>query len=442
MKRPWTLEKAPFFYGWVIVGVSFVTLTLTTSMRSSFAVFYIAILKEFGGSRAGSAGPMSLAMIMAAAGGLLAGWLVDRLGARRFIPLGALVLAFGLLASSRIQSLWQYYITFGLLTSGGVSALWYVPQGVLISKWFNAKLAAAFGIALAGIGIGNVIVVPIAQGLIETIGWRTTYLVLGIVVAAVLIPMNGLLLRSSPQEMGLQPDGESSRKSGKSGKAKSRTRMVVKDEQWVNTEWSLPLAIHTYRFWLLGVINLCNGFRTNLLNTHQVIYLVDKGFSPMVAATFFGLTYLWGTIGSVSWGFVSDRYGREVAQSAITAFMIAGIVALGAIGSKFDWGLLNIFSFTYGFGFGGTTPVGTSIHADLFQGKHFGTILGTLNMGFGLGGALGVWYGGHIFDTTGSYNLAFNICVALSILSIALVWVLAPRKIRGPVRERAVVSAG
>ena len=443
MKREQALQqKVSFFYGWVIAGVSLVTVTLTAPMRSSFSVFYVAILKDFRWSRAESAGVMSIALVTTALGGLLAGWLVDKIGPRRFIPLGALVLSLGLVASSQIQSLWQYYVSFGLLTAGGVASLWFVPQGVLISKWFVSRRAAALGIALSGISIGNLLVVPFAQGLIETIGWRNAYLVLAAIVAGVLIPLNAALLRSSPQEMGLQPDGEGQEKPGKKGKPRSRTRMVVRNEQWAATEWSVPLAIRTYRFWILALINMCAGFRTSLLDAHQVISLVDKGFAPMLAATFFGLTYLWGIIGSVLWGAVSDRYGREVAQSAIALFMIAGLVALNAIRSTDDWGLLTFYALAYGVGYGGNTPVGTSIHADLFQGKNFGTILGTVNIGFGVGGALGAWFGGHVYDATASYDLAFKAVIALCFAAAVLIWVLAPRKIRAPVRERGIVSVG
>jgi len=434
------LDRLPFFYGWVIVGVSLITITLSTSMRSSFSVFYVAILKEFGWGRAETAGAMSLAMVTAAVGGLLAGWLVDRLGPRRFLPIGAVVLALGLVASSQIRSLWQFYISFGLLTAGGLAALWYVPQGVLISRWFVSRRSTAFGIALSGIGAGSLLLLPLAQALIEKIGWRNTYLVLAVCMAAILIPLNGILLRSSPQEMGLHPDGEDPATLRKKGESKKRIRMVVRDERWASVEWSVPLAVRTHQFWILVLINITNGFRMNLLHAHQVIYLVDKGFTAMVAATIFGFTYLCGTAGSLLWGRVSDRSGREVAQSAVTLLMIAGLLALMRIKSQEDWVLLTLFAVIYGIGWGGSTPVGTSIHADLFQGKNFGTILGTVNMGFGFGGALGAWFGGYVYDQTSSYNLAFYAVIVLSVVSAVLVWVLAPRKIRAPMRERGIVS--
>lgn len=439
MKRVRSVQATPFYYGWVIVAVSLVTVTLSSSMRSSFSVFYVAILRDFGWGRAESAGAMSLAMMTAAVGGLGAGWLVDRLGPRRLIPLGAVLLSLGLLASSSVHELWQLYVSFGLLTAGGVACLWYVPQGVLLSRWFVARRSTAFGIALSGIGIGSLIIVPLAQELIDAIGWRHTYLVLAALVAIVLIPLNGVLLRSSPQEIGLQPDGGQEPGETRGRPSRGRTRMVVKNPRWAATEWSVPLATRTYRFWLLLLINLCNGFRINLMSTHQVAYLVDKGFSAMLAAVLFGLTYLWGILGSICWGLVSDRYGREVAQSGLSACMIVGVFWLAAVSTTGDWLEAGMFALVFGLGMGGSTPVGTSIQADLFQGKQFGTILGTLNMGYGLGGALGAWFGGYVYDTTGSYGLALDAVILATFLSGTLVWVLAPRKVRAPARVPAGV---
>jgi MFS family permease len=147
--------KPRFFYGWVVVAISFVTLFLVIGTRFSLGVFYVAILEDYQWTRAESAGAFSLMLVVHAGFSLVVGALFDRFGPRVLFPLGALMLGLGFVTCSQIRNLWQFYLFFGVLTSLGLSSLAFVPHMALVSLWFQRRRGTATGIAYAGIGGGQ-----------------------------------------------------------------------------------------------------------------------------------------------------------------------------------------------------------------------------------------------------------------------------------------------
>lgn len=181
-------RSGKFYYGWVIVAVSFLIIFLALGTRCSFGIFYVAILKEYDWGRGATAGAFSLAMVIYATFSPVTGSLVDRFGPRRLFPGGALFLALGLLAASQISTIWELYLFFGVLIATGFNLLSYTPHMSLIAKWFVQKRGFASGIVLAGIGLGTLVMAPFVQVMIDIGGWRFAFLILAAIMLA-WIPM-------------------------------------------------------------------------------------------------------------------------------------------------------------------------------------------------------------------------------------------------------------
>ena len=204
------MKKGRFYYGWVIVVVSFITLSLALGVRYSYSVFFVALVGEYGWSRAETAGAFSLAMVVHALFAPVTGVLIDRFGPRKLFPLGAIFLAVGLIASSRITTLGHLYVFFGVAVAIGVNTLSYAPHMSLVPTWFVQKRGFASGLVSSSLGIGTLIIVPLAERLIHMVGWRSTFLLFAGMIFCIVFPMTALFQRRSPEEIGQFPDGLSS----------------------------------------------------------------------------------------------------------------------------------------------------------------------------------------------------------------------------------------
>lgn len=203
------------------------------------------------------------------------------------------------------------------------------------------------------------------------------------------------------------------------------------DQKWVATEWNLSKALRTHRFWgLFLALFFMWGMGINLIIAHQVAFAVDIGFTDVFAASIFGLYGVAYAAGNLC-GFISDRIGREVTVSIGMAIGLLGIGALllASGGSPASW-MLYLYSIAFGFGGGLFSPSITASVADLFQGRHFGSIYGFTVMGYGIGGAFSPWLGGLIHDLTNSYGLAFILVMFFMAIAALSVWIAAPRKVR------------
>jgi len=242
-------KRPSFFYGWIVVAVGFVTLGIVFGIWYSFSVFFLAIIKDFGWSRAAGSSIFSIFIIPQALTGLLTGHLQDRFGPKVVIPVGTIILAICLALTSRAQSLWEFYIVYGVLAGAGVSLLAFSSHSAFIPKWFARKRGLALGIAMSGIGFGMLFLVPLAEKSITTYGWRTTYLFLSGPVLFVAGPLGVIFSRRRPEDISVRPDGDDPEETAQ----RSRGRMMVKmvDRDWTNQDWTLKNTVRTKRFWFL-----------------------------------------------------------------------------------------------------------------------------------------------------------------------------------------------
>jgi MFS family permease len=414
-----------FYYGWTIVAVGLVSMAFWYGIRSSFSIFYVALLEVFPWSRGESAGVQSLALITYTIMAPLVGGLIDRFGPRRVIVPGILILSAGLILCGSIESLTQFYIFYGVIAGIGVSCIAIVSYSAILAHWFEKKRGLASGIAVSGMGLGTFLMVPLCQYFISLWGFRLSFILLGILVLIILLPLNGIFLRHKPQELGLYPDGLDvpiSAPNGGTG-AENRVDMTTDD-------WTLSRAIGTIRFWALVLFPFFAFIGLFIVHVHNVKFLIDKGIDKMTAAYIYAMVGVVSSVFRIFWGWLSDRIWRELAYTLGTLCICLGIGSLLLMEITGQQALSYPFFIFFGMGWGATAPLFMSIAADLYKGKGFGLIYGIVEGGIGIAGAIGAWSAGFIFDRTQSYLWAFLLGIIVVLISGLLSWVAAPRKVR------------
>jgi MFS family permease len=418
-------RRWPFFYGWVIVTVAFVTMGVGVNARTAFSLLFPPILDEFGWTRGMTAGAFSFGFLVTAVMSPFLGRLMDRRGPRVVIEMGVGLTAAGLMLATLVRQPWHLYATLGVLVGGGSICLSYTGQALYLPNWFVRRRGLAMSLAFSGVGVGSIILLPWLGTLSGRAGWRAACWAMGILVLALLAPLN-LLLKHRPEDLGLEPDGDcSSPDSGAGGRSGN-----VVDAAWVAVDWTLGRAMRTARFWWVAVGYLSGLFAWYAVQVHQTKYLVEIGFSPTDAAWALGLVSFVAIPGQIALGHLSDRIGREWVWTVGSLGFVLCYSTLLFLPHAPTPTLLYFMVASQGMlGYGLTSVIG-AIPAEIFEGRHYGTIFGTLMLASIVGGAAGPWVTGVLHDTTGGYTLAFWIAIGGSALSAVAIWLAAPRKVR------------
>jgi MFS family permease len=430
------LMRLPFFYGWIIVVVTFVTMAIGVNARTAFSLFFPPIIDEFGWDRGVTAGAFSFGFLVSGAVSPLIGRLMDRAGPRAVMELGVALMAGGLLLAPLTTRPWHLYLTIGVMVGAGSVCLGYSGQSLFLPNWFIRRRGLAMGLAFAGVGIGSVTLLPWVQLMIEQTGWRTACTAMGILILGVLAPIN-LLLRKRPEDIGLEPDGDAA---PSASSAKPISNIV--DPAWAGTDWTLKRAIGTARFWWISLGYFCGLYIWYAVQVHQTKYLLDIGFSPAVAVWALGVVSLLGIPGQILLGHLSDRMGREWIWAASCLGFAICFAALIALKYAPVLPLVYLMILTQGaLGYGLTSIMGAVV-LEIFQGKQYGSIFGTIMLAALAGGAAGPWATGILYDLFGSYTIAFAIGTAVSVLSAIAIWQASPRKIRAVAGQLHKVQSG
>ena len=421
-------KKPLFFHGWIILAISFAAMAIAYGVRNSFSVFYVVILDEFGWSRASTAGIFSLNVVVYGITAPFAGALVDRFGPKKVLLTGAIILALATALCSMVNTIAHFYLLFGLVGAIGTGLTGYPANAAVLPHWFVRRRGMAFGIFTSGFGL-SFLTVSLVQYFITKFGWRMSFILLGILVAVILLPLIALFSHHRPQDIGLFPDGTRPLEKVKRSSDCAKGPMVV-DEEWASINWSLRKAMRTYQFWFLFLATFCIfGFVETLVVVHQVALMRDVGFSTTFVTS---ILLLWGimiALGNLG-GFLSDKIGREKTFTIGCLASILGLFMLLLLEQSHDSWILYLYAVCFGLGMGMTGPALGAASADMFQGRHFGSINGFLVLGFGLGGIIGPWFGGFVFDTTKNYSTALIVAILVTCVAFTLLWIAAPRKIR------------
>jgi MFS family permease len=391
-----------------LIALAFLHIGVGRGLHGTFGVFFVAMLDAFGWSRATTAGAISLAIIFEGACLPYAGGLIDRIGGRRTLMAGGLVLFLGLGLASTISSIWQFYFWIGIVSAAGIALIGMVPHVAIITREFPQRRGTALGIAWAGGGVGIVLLVPVTQLMINHWGWSWAYVGLAVITVLLVIP---------PVQLFLPPSRVT-----KSAEVTPRTGPV---QTLSSTDWTVKRALTNSGFWLLFIARTLASMGNQIIVTHQIAHTVDVGYAKVFAASIFGLLGVVSIGGRVLFGYLADVMNRQMVFTWVQVISAAGIIALLAVHDTSAPWLLYTYAICYGLGQGSRALVLSAISADIFHGKHFGAIFGYFTFSIGLGGAVGAWLGGFLFDITHSYRIPFLVSLTCLILSIFIVWASA-----------------
>ncbi len=396
--------------GWGLVFLAFTNMAIAYAVVFSFPVFLPVIAEEFGASRAGVAAAFSWAMLVIGISSPVVGPALDRWGPRRLFCAGGLALAAGGIVAALAPSIVILHLGFGIGCGAGASLLGWVVSGALLGRVPLSRPTTALGVAYGGMGVGTLIGSPLAQRLIVAAGWRWAMAIMGGVAGLVLLALNASLrLPAWPGQ-----------RHGEAGRLR----------QGLGPMATLAVALRTAHFWLYLLAFLTIGTGMFAVLAHQVAYLVDRGFAPLLAASVFGVTQVLGGAGRVLFGAVTDRWGRALSFATSFAMSIAGIGCLILVRDPGAMALLYVFVVIFGVSFGARGAILTGMAASHFGGPMFGTIFGAISLGHGLGTALGPWMAGALYDRTGGYRVPF--LLAMLALTVACATTLTLTRLPRP----------
>lgn len=388
------------FYGWFVVAAAFAVTFVGFGSAYTFSAFVDSLQTEFGASRGSVSLVFSLAGFLYFSFGIVSGPLADRWGSRRLAVLGMIVIAAGLVLAGRAQSLAAVYAAYGLGVGLGVGCA-YVPALGAVQRWFSKRRASASGIAVSGIGVGTLALPALAALLIERLGWRDAYLVLGL-GAAVIGGGLALLIVDDPHERGLLPDGDPPSVNG--GVA-------------VRSGTSVNAAIRSRPFLILYAACLICSFGVFVPFVHLVPYATDHGIPQSSAILLLGAIGVGSTAGRFFLGGLADRVGRTLTLVAMLVGMAASL-AIWAMSTGLGW--LAVFAVLYGLFYGGWVAVLPALVMDHFGGLNVSGIIGILYTSVAFGTLVGPSSAGWMFDATGSYATPIVASIAATLASAAI----------------------
>ena len=400
---------------WTVLITVFICGLLVYGIRHSFSAFFPYILDEFGWPRGSTALIFALSVVMYGILAPLSGNIAGRWKPELMISAGILLVGVSASACVLANELWHFYLLFGLIMPIGIAFAGMPVLVPALTNWFTSKRGMILGFGIAGGGL-SFSMPTYAELLIANFGWRLAFVIMSATVTTIVIPMALLFFRYRPKNQ-LQ----------KSSKAVEALPGIVSEKDL--DDRILMRALKSYRLWLLVIsYMLFPGVASFMIIAHQVVFFSDLGYSSGFAASIAGVVGVFMAVGTLS-GFVSDRIGRERALLLATVLSICSIIILLYQSDTSSAWILYVYAFCFGISMGIFGPTIVAGAADLFHSRHFGVVNGLLLMGFGLGGAVGPWLGGYIFDITGSYNIAFIICIVCYGVSCISFWIAAPRKV-------------
>jgi sugar phosphate permease len=402
------MHKTKIFYGWWVVAACFVLCFLFAGAGFySFSIFIKPLETEFGWDRAAISLTMSIHFIIGGLMGPFVGKLTQTYGPKNVMSLAAIGSGACFLLVSLTQSLWYFYVVYALLALM-LCGIGVVPVSSLLANWFDKRRGTATGTALVGIAAGGLLLAPLLGAITTRFGWKSSYVFLGLLVWVVALPVIQLVIKGDPAEVGLAPDG-------------GRREISVNDAE--DRAWQTALtgrpsgpALRSRTFWCLAASFFLAPMAQPGVLQHQVPLIIDAGVSQAAAATALGLTAGIGGLGKLSFGRFSEIMPFRYVVTLCFGLQALAVLVLVNIDSM---AMLWIYVAIFGFSMGGVVVLLPLAVGHFFGLAAFGVLLGTLWMINAIGGALGTYVSGLIYDYTGAYQYALYLFIAAYLVAIS-----------------------
>jgi MFS family permease len=402
------------FYGWWIVAATFLNLFFAVGIIFyGFPVFYTAFVAHLGFTRAQvTQGFLIGFLAVGLPFGLLAGVLIDRIGARWIILSGVGFVGLSLMAMGVMTQFWQYEILCVLETMGYVLA-GPIANQVLISRWFSARRGRAMGFAYLGVGLGGAVSPPTMTWLLHNFGWRHAIETVGATVMIVLFPVGIWITRSLPADLNLHPDGVDAPALPDQPAAKSS---AMRD---------IGLAMRHMNFWLLIIGAFLVIGSINAVIQHFIFFLEGQGYSPAASSRFLSVLLLSSLAGRVIVGYIADRFRKKNTMAGFYLVISASIPILYLAHHPMA---ACSFAIIFGFAMGADYMLIPLVAAETFGVASLGKVLALIIMAYSIGQWVGPWIAGHMFDVYHNYHLAWKIMTCAGVTGSAAIYAISTKK--------------
>jgi sugar phosphate permease len=397
------------FYGyWVLLATAILHAMGAGEYYYGFSVFYTPIITEFGWSSAVTAGAFSLSRLEGGLEGPIIGWLVDKYGARKLMLFGLVFTGLGFILMTKVDSVLLLYLVYGGVLSIGHNTGFTHALTSMIAQWFIKKRSRAMSIYAVAAGVGGAAIVPLLAKLIGAYGWRMTAIFCGLSYWIIGIPLY-FIVRDKPEDIGLLPDNMKIQEY-----PNLSDKTVTAEDLGLEVDFTASEAIRTLTFWKLVT---AEGFRSFILGSvvlHEIPYLISIGIPHGTAASILGLMITFSIPGRLVFGWIGDFYNKRKILIGLMAVQAIGIFILSEATN-----ILYAYAFViiYGISYGGAVPLLLSLRGELFGRKRYATITGLLAPFRMIGSIIGPIAAGYIYDSYGSYKLAFQIFTVFALLS-------------------------
>ncbi len=415
------VKKPGLFYGYKVLAALFVVGAIGPQARYSLTAFFPAIIAEMGWSRSEIGLAQSIGLWCYAIISIPAGWMVDRLGARKTIAIGGAFCILGWFLTSTINSIWQLYFYYGFLMALITGLTHYVPIQSTSRKWFIKRAGLAAGIIGSAFAVGNAVIIPLLTSNANVFGWRTVSMACAFIFGIPILLLAYFVIRDTPESVGLYPDGVTPQ----SGSMQPGSF----EGSVIGRQWTVISALKTPQFWLLFIAYSFSGIVINGLLAHIVVWVTDFGSTAAIAGVFVTLFNAPSLVSRVSGGWLGDRFGKPFILTLGT--VIACVIMLLAWLWARGYHQLFIIVPLMGLGLNIATGLYPPHLGDLFGRKNVGTLFAILTAGWGLIGGTGPLIWGFIYDKTHSYDLA--LLLSFCSYAIATGALVAIRYIHQPV---------
>jgi MFS family permease len=404
------------YYGYIIVAATTLILMVVYSSFYSYSIFFDSLALYFNTTKAAISGAFSITLIFSGVLGMFIGNLSDRFGPKIITLICGSCLGLGLLAMSQVREIWHVYIIYGIFMAVGVGGLFPATVST-VAKWFTDKRGTMIGIVTAGLGVGSIILSPIISNFVITLGWRWAYAILGIIVLVVILTA-AQFLKQKPQ------------------KDEAPALLKIKQTESATpsaNDFSFRRAAGTRQFWLLVIALAFSGYGQLSLMVHIIPYATGMNISPISAATLLSIIGGTSILGRLAIGVLGDRV--KVKPLLISIYSSLFIALLWLEFAQDYWSMVGV-AVIFGLGYGGSSTSNSLVAVEMFGLSSMGVMLGTFIFSICIGGSLGPVLTGYLYDQSirysaaANYNLAFMISTILAAISVLLLFLLTPTKVK------------